>query len=74
MRRRTIIAIIVTVITVICTNKLWLVYSPMPVEMDIKGSGNCNIEVQLNKKDNNKFEKIKAQEKLNKIIKQINNF
>lgn len=35
----------------------------MPVDMDIKGSGRCNIEVQLNKQDNDKFEKIKTQEK-----------
>ena len=33
----------------------------MPVDFDIKGKGQCNIEVQLNKKDNNEFKKIKSQ-------------
>lgn len=33
----------------------------MPVDFDIKGKGQCNINVQLNKKDNDKFNKIKSQ-------------
>ena len=33
----------------------------MPVNFDIKGKGQCNIEVQLNKKDNDEFNKIKSQ-------------
>ena len=61
IKKRTIIAIIVTTVTIIATNKQWLIFKPMPVDFDIKGKGHCNIEVQLNKKDNDKFNKIKSQ-------------
>ena len=61
IKKRTIIAIIITIVTIIATNKLWLIFKPMPVDFDIKGKGRCNIEVQLNKKDNDKFDKIQSQ-------------
>ena len=61
IKKRTIIAIIITVVTIVATNKLWLIFNPMPVDFDIKGQGQCNIEVLLNKKDNDKFDKIKTQ-------------
>ena len=61
IRKRTIIAIIITIVAIIAANKLWLIIRPMPVDFDIKGKGQCNIEVQLNKKDNNEFKKIKSQ-------------
>ncbi len=61
IKKRTIIAIVITIVTIIATNKLWLIFKPMPVDFDIKGKGRCNIEVQLNKKDNDKFNKIKSQ-------------
>lgn len=61
IKKRTIIAIIITTVTIIATNKQWLIFKPMPVDFDIKGKGQCNIEVQLNKKDNDKFNKIKSQ-------------
>lgn len=61
IKKRTIIAIIITVVTIVATNKLWLIFNPMPVDFDIKGQGQCNIEILLNKKDNDKFDKIKTQ-------------
>ncbi|MGN0192957.1 MAG: hypothetical protein ACI4CY_05490 [Candidatus Gastranaerophilaceae bacterium] len=61
IQKRTIITIIITIVTVIATNKVWLIFEPMPVDFDIKGKGQCSIEVQLNKKDNDKFDKIKTQ-------------
>ncbi len=69
IRKRTIIAIIITIVTIIAANKLWLIIRPMPVDFDIKGKGQCNIEVQLNKKDNNEFQKIKSQS----IVLDLNN-
>ncbi len=60
MRRRTIIAIIITALVVFLTNKVWLNFKPMTVDFDISGRGICNIEVQLNKENNDKFEKIKS--------------
>ncbi len=61
MKKRTIIAIIITIFTLFCSNKLWLDFSPMSVDFDILGKGECNIEAQLNKKDNNEFKQIKSQ-------------
>ena len=61
VKKRTIITIILTICIIVLTNKFWLVFKPMPVDFDINGQGKCNIEVQLNKKDNDKFDKIKTQ-------------
>ena len=61
VKKRTIITIIITICIIVLTNKFWLVFKPMPVDFDIKSQGKCNIEVQLNKKDNDKFDKIKTQ-------------
>lgn len=61
IQKRTIIAIIITIVVVIITNKYWLVFKPMPVDFDIQGSGICNIEVQLNKKNDDKFANVKSQ-------------
>ncbi len=61
MRKRTIISAIITIITLIICNKFWLDFKPMIVDFDIFGKGICNIEVQLNKKNNDKFQKIKTQ-------------
>ena len=61
VKKRTIITIIITICIIVLTNKFWLVFKPMPVDFDIKGQGQCNIEVQLNKKDNDKFDKIKTE-------------
>ncbi len=60
MKKRTIIAIIITALVVFCSNRLWLDFKPMTVDFDISGRGICNIEVQLNKENNDKFEKIKS--------------
>ena len=55
MKKRTVIAIIITIITIIATNKYWFVIRPMSVNFDIFGHGACNIEVQLNNKDDDEF-------------------
>lgn len=44
----------------ILTNKLWFVFKPLFVNFDFEGNGKYNVEVQLNKKDNNEFKKIKS--------------
>lgn len=44
----------------ILTNKLWFVFKPLLVNFDFEGNGKYNIEIQLNKKDNNEFKKIKS--------------
>ncbi len=60
MKKRTIIAIIITALVVFCSNRLWLDFKPMAVDFNISGKGICNIEVQLNKENNDKFERIKS--------------
>ncbi len=63
IKKRAIIALIITIIAVAATNKYWLFPLPMPVDMDVEGKGNCSIEVQLNKKDNTLFNKIRQEVK-----------
>lgn len=60
MKKRIIIAIIITAVVVFLTNKSWLHFSPMSVDFDISGRGICNIEVQLNKENNDKFTEVKS--------------
>ena len=63
MKKRTLISIIITVLTVFCCNKVWLNFKPMTVDLDIIGKGKCSIEAQLNKENNNEFKKIKSLDK-----------
>lgn len=55
IKKRTVLAFLITVIVIIATNKYWLIFEPLPVSFDISGKGECNVEVILNKKDNNEF-------------------
>ena len=59
-KKRTIFAIIITVIIVIMTNKIWLIKPLFFFDFDIIGKGKCNVKVQLNKKDKLDFEKAKS--------------
>ena len=63
VRKRTIIAIIITIFVISLTNKAWLKFKPVYVDFDINSKGKCNIEVQLDKKDNDKFKKTKISNK-----------
>ena len=59
MRKREIISIILTLFLLVLTNKHWLIFKPMPVSFLVKGNGDYTFTVQLNKKDNNEFKKVK---------------
>ena len=50
MKKRTVIAIIITIICIIATNKFWLIFKPINVSFNIKGQGTPFIEVCLDKK------------------------
>ncbi len=63
MKKRTILSILITIICVIITNKLWLSFSPMPVSFDISGDGSYKITAVLNKKNDDKFIKVKKEDK-----------
>ena len=60
MRKRTLLAIIITIITVVLFNKCWLEFKPIQVSFNIAGSGPCTIKTIFNKKDNDKFKKVKS--------------
>ena len=60
MKKRTIIAAIITTFILFFTNNLWLNFKPMSVDFNISGKGICEIEVQLNNKNNDKFEEVKS--------------
>ena len=59
MRKREILGIILTLLLLVLTNKHWLIFKPMPVSFQVKGNGDYTFTVQLNKKDNNEFQKVK---------------
>lgn len=59
MRKRTIIALILTILCVAATNRYWLIFKPFNVCFNVKGQGIAHIEVLLNKKNNNDFKKVK---------------
>lgn len=46
-----------------CSSKLWLDIKPIPVNFIIYGNGKCNATVQLNKKNDNKFKKVRSESK-----------
>ena len=60
IRKRTIIAIIITIIILIATNKVWLAFKPVCVNFNIYAEGKCNIEAQISKKNNDRFGKVKG--------------
>ncbi len=53
IKKRVILAIIFTVVTIIAANKFWYSHLPLPLSMDIKGKNTCTIEIQINLKDSN---------------------
>lgn len=59
MRRRTIIALILTILCAAAANRYWLIFKPFNVCFNVKGQGIAHIEVLLNKKNNNDFKKVK---------------
>ena len=59
MRRRDIISAILTIILLVLTSKFWLIFKPLPVTFFVKGNGDYTFTVQLNKKDNEDFKKVK---------------
>ncbi len=61
--KRALLALIITIVTVISANKYWFVVKPISVDFDIKANGTYNIEAQLNRKDDDKFTKSKYAKK-----------
>ncbi len=58
-----IISLLLTVLISVASFQLWFVFKPIPVSFNISGIGKCKINIQLNKKDNDDFAKIKSAEK-----------
>lgn len=58
-KKRIIFAILITIVVIILTNKIWLICSPIHVGLDIKGGINSKVKVLLNKKNDDNFEKFK---------------
>ena len=61
VKKCSILVIFVICIILLLTNKYWLIFNPLHVSLNIKGSGICCIEAILNKKDSNEFEKTKSE-------------
>ena len=61
LKRRVVITLIITLFILFATNKLWLKFVPVAVDFDVEGNGRYTVEVQLNKKNDNEFKKIKSE-------------
>lgn len=59
MKKRNIISGLLTILILSLTCKQWLVFKPLPVSFLAKGNGDYVFTVQLNKKDNSEFKKVK---------------
>ena len=59
IQKRTIIAAIITIIVAASTYKTWFVYEPMQVDIKLSIPVKYQVQVLLNKKDNNDFIKEK---------------
>lgn len=62
IKKRSLVAILITIVVIAIFNKYWLVFKPISVHLDVRGNEICNIKVALNKKDNSEFKRIKSAE------------
>ncbi len=60
IKKRTLIAVLITILFAVITNKYWLIIKPVSVDFDVNSKGSWEIEVSFNKKDDNLFNKIKS--------------
>ncbi len=60
MRKRTLIALAITILFLILTNKTWLIVKPMIFHLNASYNGNVQFIIDLNKKDNFEFKKFKS--------------
>lgn len=78
IKRRTIIAIFITILLLVLTNSHWLILKPLPISFDISGNSKINIEIALKKntdvyKSSAIFDLTKQQvKKVNKNVKTTN--
>lgn len=63
IKKRVILSIILTILALIASNALWLVFKPFPVEISLKGNNSGNISAILNRKDNDLFAKTRIDSK-----------
>lgn len=62
MRKRTILAVLATVLIVCLSNNLWLSFSPLSVDFDINAKSTGNIEVRLTHGVNKIYDGLKFSE------------
>ena len=60
IKKRTIVAFILTILFLILTKNIWLINKPVEVDVDIYSGSNVSIITQLNRKNNNEFIKVRT--------------
>ena len=55
LRKRVLLTIALTALMLVISHDIWLIRRPIRTEFDIAGAQGAEIEVQLNRKDNNEF-------------------
>ena len=63
MKKRTIITILLTIICIALSNKMWLIFKPIDVNFNISGNGKYKISALLNKNNDENFNKSKESHK-----------
>ena len=65
IKKRVGIAIVLTILVLFITNNLWLIFKPLPVELKLSGKADeINIAAVINRRNNNKFHKVKKEDKI----------
>lgn len=62
IKKRTIVAIILTIILIVALNSFWLTFKPVKVDFNINGDGFLTVNVILNRKNDDIFKKVKSSE------------
>lgn len=60
MRKRTLLALFVSILFLVLTNKTWLIYKPVLVHFDANYTGEVQFIADLNKQNNFEFKKFKS--------------
>lgn len=73
VKKRVIISVIITIAILVLTRFVWFMFEPMPANITLDGKiENANITIILNRRNNNKFHKVRKADKLVTLNKETN--
>lgn len=64
IKKRTLISIVLTIAVLVLSRSFWLIFKPISFNLSLEGNNdNINVMILLNKRNNNKFHKVKTENK-----------